>query len=194
MIKTVAIFCGSSEGSSPTYVEGAKLVGKELAQRNISLVYGAASIGMMGAVADSVLENGGHVIGVMPNFLKSKEILHSNLSELIIVDSMHERKAKMADLADGFIALPGGPGTLEEFFEIYTWAQLGLHRKPCGILNVNHYYDPLITLFKHMLKEQFLHDKYSDMALFDTDISGLLEQFEAYEPPIVKTYLTEDRT
>ncbi|RST76540.1 TIGR00730 family Rossman fold protein [Siminovitchia acidinfaciens] len=193
-MKTVAVFCGSRSGASDVYIEGAKAVGQELAKRNISLVYGAASVGIMGAVADSVLENGGHAIGVMPDFLQRKEIVHPGLSELIIVDSMHERKAKMADLADGFIALPGGPGTLEEFFEIYTWAQLGLHQKPCGLLNINHYYDPLITLYQHMLKEKFLDEKYRDMALVDVEISGLLDQFIAYEPPNIKAYLREDQT
>lgn len=194
MIKSVAVFCGSRRGASEVYIEGAKVVGEELAKRNISLVYGAASIGVMGAVADSVLENGGHVIGVMPDFLQRKEIVHPDLSELIIVDSMHDRKAKMADLSDGFIALPGGPGTLEEFFEIYTWAQLGLHQKPCGLLNINHYYDPLITLYKHMLKEEFLDEKYRDMALVDVEIGALLDKFNAFEPLNLKTYLTEDQT
>lgn len=138
-MKRLAIFCGSSNGASDVYIEGAKKLGKELAKRNITLVYGGASVGVMGAVANAVLEEGGYVIGVMPSFLEKREISHQNLSELIVVDSMHERKAKMADLADGFIALPGGPGTLEEFFEVFTWAQLGLHRKPCGLLNINHY-------------------------------------------------------
>ncbi|GIN20153.1 cytokinin riboside 5'-monophosphate phosphoribohydrolase [Siminovitchia fordii] len=194
MIKSVAIFCGSRTGASDVYIEDAKAVGQELAKRNITLIYGAASVGVMGAVADSVLENGGHVVGVMPEFLKRKEIVHPGLSELIIVDSMHERKAKMADLADGFIALPGGPGTLEEFFEIYTWAQLGLHQKPCGILNINRYYDPLISLFQHMLKEKFLDEKFRHMALVDDEIDGLLNQFSTYVPPKIKTYLQEDQT
>lgn len=145
----------------------------------------------MGAVADSVLDEGGYVIGVMPSFLDDREIAHKDLTELIIVDSMHERKAKMADLADGFIALPGGPGTLEEFFEIFTWAQLGLHNKPCGLLNINHYYDPLITLFNHMSDEQFLHEKYRSMAIVDSDPKGILDKFNTYEPPTVKTYITE---
>lgn len=190
-MKKLAVFCGSSNGASDIYIKGAKALGKELAKRNIALVYGGASVGIMGAVADSVLEEGGHVIGVMPSFLEKREISHKNLSELIIVDSMHERKAKMADLADGFIALPGGPGTLEEFFEIFTWAQLGLHHKPCGLLNINYYYDPLIALFNHMSKEQFLHDKYRSMALVDHEPIGLLDKFNAYEPPTVKTYITE---
>ncbi|MFK9094419.1 TIGR00730 family Rossman fold protein [Bacillus salipaludis] len=190
-MKKLAVFCGSSNGASDVYIEGAKNLGKELAERDIALVYGGASVGIMGAVADSVLDEGGHVIGVMPSFLDNREIAHKNLSELIIVDSMHERKAKMADLADGFIALPGGPGTLEEFFEIFTWAQLGLHHKPCGLLNINHYYDPLIALFNHMTEEQFLHEKYRTLALVDNDPKGILDKFITYEPPTVKTYITE---
>lgn len=190
-MKKLAVFCGSSNGASDVYIEGAKKLGKELAKRNIALVYGGASVGIMGAVADSLLEEGGHVIGVMPSFLENREISHKNLSELIIVDSMHERKAKMADLADGFIVLPGGPGTLEEFFEIFTWAQLGLHQKPCGLLNINNYYDPLIALFNHMSEEQFLHKKYLTMALVDNEPKGILDKFNIYEPPTVKTYITE---
>lgn len=190
-LKRLAIFCGSSNGASDVYIEAAKKLGKELVKRNIALVYGGASVGVMGAVADSVLEEGGYVIGVMPSFLDDREIVHKNLTELIIVDSMHDRKAKMADLADGFLALPGGPGTLEEFFEIFTWAQLGLHNKPCGLLNINHYYDPLITLLNHMSDEQFLQEKYRTMALVDSDPKGILDKFNTYEPPTVKTYITE---
>lgn len=194
ILKTLAVFCGSSNGASPIYVEVAKKLGEELAKRNITLVYGGASVGVMGAVADSVLNMGGKVIGIMPSFLEKREISHSSLTELIVVDSMHERKAKMAELADGFIALPGGPGTLEEFFEIFTWAQLGLHQKPCGLLNINHYYDPLIALFNHMSDEQFLHEKYRSMALVDVEPTGLLDQFNRYEPPTVKSYITEKQT
>ncbi|MBS4201730.1 TIGR00730 family Rossman fold protein [Bacillus sp. FJAT-49732] len=190
-MKNIAVFCGSSNGVSEAYIEGAKKLGKELVKRNIALVYGGASVGVMGAVADSVLEEGGKVIGIMPSFLEKREISHKNLTQLIVVDSMHERKAKMAELADGFIALPGGPGTLEEFFEIFTWAQLGLHQKPCGLLNINHYFDPLITLFNHMTDEQFLHEKYRSMALVDVEPQGLLDQFNKYEPPTLKTYITE---
>ncbi|MGR6342006.1 LOG family protein [Priestia megaterium] len=190
-MKRLAVFCGSSNGASDLYIEGAKALGRELAKRNITLVYGGASVGVMGAVADAVLEEGGHVIGVMPSFLEEREISHKNLSELIVVESMHERKAKMAELVDGFIALPGGPGTLEEFFEIFTWAQLGLHQKPCGLLNVNNYYTPLISLFNHMTEEQFLQEKYRSMALVDTEPKGLLDQFNTYQPPSVKTYITK---
>ncbi|RJS58705.1 TIGR00730 family Rossman fold protein [Bacillus sp. PK3_68] len=193
-MKRLAVFCGSSNGASDLYIEGAKNLGKELAKRQIELVYGGASVGVMGAVADAVLEAGGHVIGVMPSFLDEREISHKHLSQLIVVESMHERKAKMAELADGFIALPGGPGTLEEFFEIFTWAQLGLHQKPCGLLNINNYYTPLVTLFNHMTEEQFLQEKYRSMALVDTDPAGLLHQFNTYQPPSVKTYITKSQS
>ncbi|MFP3727286.1 TIGR00730 family Rossman fold protein [Priestia filamentosa] len=190
-MKRIAVFCGSSNGATDLYIKEAKKLGEEIARRDISLVYGGASVGVMGAVADSVLKFGGHVIGVMPTFLEEREIAHKNLSELIVVESMHERKAKMAELADGFIALPGGPGTLEEFFEIFTWAQLGLHQKPCGLLNINEYYTPLVSLFNHMTEEQFLQEKYRTMALVDTEPQGLLDQFHTYQPPSVKTYITE---
>ncbi|MEI3610807.1 TIGR00730 family Rossman fold protein [Pseudogracilibacillus sp. SO30301A] len=190
-MKSIAVFCGSSTGASKLYIETARKFGEELVKRNITLVYGGASVGVMGAVADAVLEDDGQVIGIMPSFLEKREISHKRLSELIVVDSMHDRKAKMAELADGFVALPGGPGTLEEFFEIFTWAQLGLHQKPCGLLNVNHYFDPLVELFNHMTKEQFLHEKYRSMALVDVEPSQLLDKFDSYEAPTVKTYLNE---
>ncbi|GIP43535.1 cytokinin riboside 5'-monophosphate phosphoribohydrolase [Paenibacillus sp. J45TS6] len=193
-MRKIAVFCGSSDGTSVEYKEGAKRLGQELARRNIGLVYGGASVGVMGAVADAVLENGGHVTGIMPRFLEEREISHKSLTELIVVESMHERKAKMAELADGFIMLPGGPGTLEEFFEIFTWAQLGLHQKPFGFLNVNRYYDPLLTLFDHMVKEGFLQDKYRGMAISTEDIGELLQLFHTYEPPAIKTYITEQQT
>ncbi|MBM7111196.1 LOG family protein YvdD [Brevibacillus laterosporus] len=187
-LKRLAVYCGSSNGASSAYKEGAVQLGKELARRDITLVYGGASVGIMGTVADTVLEEGGKVIGVMPQLLIDREISHQHVTELLIVDSMHERKAKMADLADGFIALPGGPGTLEEFFEIFTWAQIGIHQKPIGLLNINHYYDPLLALFDHMVTEQFLHAKYRSMSIVDSDAKALLDQFESYQAPTVKTY------
>jgi len=187
-VKSVAVYCGSSNGSSGVYIEEAKKLGKELAKRNITLIYGGSSIGLMGAVADSVLEMGGKAIGVMPRFLDNREISHRSLSELLVVETMHERKAKMVELADGFIALPGGAGTMEEFFEVYTWAQVGLHKKPIGLLNTNRYYDPLIALLNHMNKEQFLQDQYRSMALIAEHPAGLLDQFRNYESPPVKTY------
>ncbi|WP_028778014.1 TIGR00730 family Rossman fold protein [Shimazuella kribbensis] len=193
-MKSLAVFCGSRFGSSPIYQEDAQKLGRELAKRDIMLIYGGASVGVMGAVADAVLTAGGQATGVIPYFLEKKEIAYKNLTDLIMVDSMHERKAKMAELSDGFVALPGGPGTLEEFFEVYSWAQLGLHQKPFGLLNSNHYYDPLISLFDHMRDQQFLQEKYHSMTLVDTDPAGLLDQFASYQDPDVKTYITEKQT
>ncbi|GKU82731.1 cytokinin riboside 5'-monophosphate phosphoribohydrolase [Niallia sp. NCCP-28] len=176
------------------YINEAKLLGKEMAKRQIELVYGGSCVGLMGAVADAVLENGGKAIGVLPDFLAEKEIAHKQLSELIVVKSMHERKAQMAELADGFITLPGGAGTMEEFFEIFTWGQLGLHQKPCGILNTNNYYEPLIRLIHHMADAAFLQEKFRNMALVDTTSTGLLNQFNTYEAPPVKVFLNEQQT
>lgn len=193
-MKSIAVFCGSSDGASPVYKEYAVQLGKELAARNITLIYGGATVGLMGAIADSVMQAGGRVIGVLPHFLKKREIEHTRLTELIMVDSMHERKLKMSELADGFIAMPGGPGTMEEYFEIFTWAQLGLHQKPCGLLNVNQYYDPLIALFSNMAREQFMQEKHHSIMLNATTPEGILQQFTDYTPPPVKQYLTDERT
>ncbi|MEH6949456.1 TIGR00730 family Rossman fold protein [Peribacillus sp. Hz7] len=193
-MKRIAVFCGSSIGASHTYKEGAIQLGKELARRGITLVYGGSSVGIMGTVADAVLEAGGQAIGVIPKMLEEKEIAHLHLTELIVVNSMHERKTKMVELADGFIALPGGPGTLEEFFEVFTWAQLGLHQKPCGILNIDHYYDLLISFFNHMNEQQFLQDKHRSIALVDSNPADLIEKFYTYTPPAVKTYIKENQT
>lgn len=193
-MKSIAVFCGSSEGASTLYKESAVQLGAELANRQITLIYGGANVGLMGAVADAVLQNGGRAIGILPYFLQDREIAHKGLSELIIVDSMHERKAKMAELADGFIALPGGPGTMEEYFEIFTWGQLGLHKKPCGLLNINRYFDPLLSMFDVMEREHFIQPKYRSMVLADHTPEGILKQFSAYSAPSVKTYLVEERT
>lgn len=189
-MKSIAVFCGSKEGASTLYVEAAKQLGELFAKKNITLIYGGGSVGVMGAIAKAVMEEGGSVIGVIPTFLEEKEKSAQQITELIVVESMHERKAKMSDLADGFIVLPGGPGTMEEFFEIFTWAQLGLHNKPIGILNVNHYYDPLVTLFDHMTKENFMHETFRSMVLVEEDPLPLLEQFEKYDPPEVDRYLS----
>ncbi|RFA34008.1 Rossman fold protein, TIGR00730 family [Virgibacillus dokdonensis] len=190
----LAVFCGSRPGISPIYLEAATKLGKELANQHITLVYGGASVGLMGAVADAVLNEGGKAIGVIPEFLKSKEVYHKNLTELIIVDSMHERKMTMANLADGFIALPGGPGTLEEYFEVFTWAQLGLHQKPCGLLNVNNYYNQLLHFFQHMKEQQFMEQKHLNVVLSDTDAKELIEKFRQYEPPAIKSFLQPHQT
>lgn len=186
----IAVFCGSGAGASEVYAQGAVALGKELAKRGLTLVYGGSSVGLMGIVADTVLKEGGEAIGVLPGFLRDREIAHQSLTELVLVESMHERKSKMAELADGFVVLPGGTGTMDEFFEIFTWAQLGLHNKPCGLLNINRYYDLLIEFFNHMADEQFLQDKFRTMALVDSSPGGLLDQFITYEPPAVKTFMT----
>ncbi len=187
-MKSVAVYCGSSSGASEAYREGAILLGKELAKQGITLVYGGASVGIMGALADTVLEEGGNVIGVIPTLLEEREISHKKLTELIVVKSMHERKSKMVELADGFIALPGGPGTLEEFFEVFTWSQIGLHQKPCGLLNINGYYDLLLSFFDHMRDQQFLQEQFRKTVLVDHTAAGLLEQYANYSPPALKTY------
>ncbi|WLR51679.1 TIGR00730 family Rossman fold protein [Bacillus tianshenii] len=193
-MKTLCVFCGSSNGRSEKYREGAIALGKVLAERGITLIYGGASVGIMGTVADTVLEHGGQVIGVIPEMLNEKEIAHPNLTELHVVDSMHARKAKMAELADGFVALPGGPGTLEEFFEIFTWAQLGEHYKPCGLLNIHHYYDPIISLFDHMVEQQFMKEEHRSIAIVASDPETLLEKFNAYEPPHLKKWINKEQT
>lgn len=187
-MERLAVFCGSSIGASEAYKEGAFQLGKELVKRNITLVYGGSNIGIMGVVADTVLEGGGKVIGVLPRFLEEREISHPHLTELHRVETMHERKAKMAELVDGFIVLPGGAGTLEEFFEVFTWAQIGLHQKPIGLLNINGYYDPLVHLFDHMVQEQFMQEKYKSVAIVDSNPTSLIDKFHTYEPPAVKTY------
>jgi len=187
-MKSIAVFCGSSYGASEQYVEKAKQFGVILTKQDIKLIYGGASVGLMGVIADSVLKNGGQVTGVMPHFLERREIAHPNLTDLIIVDSMHERKAKMAKLAEGFVALPGGSGTLEEFFEMFTWSQLRLHDKPCALLNINEYFNPLLTLFNHMINENFLHEKFKQSLIIDEDPHVLIDKMNTFLPPEVKTF------
>ncbi|MEH7247428.1 TIGR00730 family Rossman fold protein [Neobacillus niacini] len=187
-MKRLAVYCGSSLGASEAYKTGAIQLGKELAKRNITLVYGGSSIGLMGAVADTVLLEGGHAIGVIPRVLEEREISHRGLTELYKVETMHERKAKMVELADGFVVMPGGTGTLEEFFEVFTWGQIGLHKKPCGLLNINHYYDPLISLFDHMIDQKFLQEKFRTMAIIEDEPEALLEKFLNYEAPSIKAF------
>jgi uncharacterized protein (TIGR00730 family) len=187
-MERLAVFCGSSFGASEDYKTGAILLGKELAKRNITLVYGGSSNGLMGVVADTVLNEGGQAIGVIPRVLEEREISHKGLTELIKVETMHERKAKMADLSDGYVVLPGGTGTLEEFFEMFTWGQIGLHQKPCGLLNINHYYDPLISLFDHMIEQKFLQEKFRSMAIIEEKPDTLIDKFINYVHPAIKTY------
>lgn len=169
MFKRVCVFCGSHSGANAAYREAATAMGSYLAERQIELVYGGGGIGLMGTLADAVLSSGGVVTGVIPEFLSAKEIAHPKLNQMYVVQSMHERKAKMAELADAFIAMPGGIGTFEEFFEVVTWAQLGLHQKPCGLLNTRGYYDPLLALLDRALEEGFL--KLEHRSLFVTSDS-----------------------
>jgi uncharacterized protein (TIGR00730 family) len=163
-------------------------------QNGIGLVYGGAQVGLMGKLADSVIEKGGEVIGVIPESLVEKEIAHTGLSDLHVVKSMHERKAMMADLADGFLALPGGMGTLEELFEILTWAQLGLHDKPCRLLNIRGYYTPLLTFVDHMVEQEFLKTEHRAMILTDQDPKKLIQAMQQYEPPKVVKWISERET
>jgi uncharacterized protein (TIGR00730 family) len=182
-MKRITVFCGSSFGTEEIYKDQATLLGQTLAKQNIELVYGGANLGLMGAVADGILNEGGKAIGVLPNFLRSKEIAHLGLTELILVESMHERKTKMNELCDGVIALPGGFGTLEELFEMLTWAQLGLHKKPIAILNINCFYDSLIDLTKVMVEKGLLKDVNQQMLLVSDNIDDLLEQMKNYVAP-----------
>ena len=192
-MKRITVFCASSFGTEKIYEEQANALGKTLAEQNIELVYGGANVGLMGAVADGALNAGGKVIGVLPNFLRSKEIAHHGLTELILVESMHERKTKMNDLCDGVIALPGGFGTLEELFEMLTWAQLGLHKKPIAILNINGFYDSLIELLKGMVEKGLLKDVNQKMLLVSDNIEDLLNQMRNYVPPTVGKWIDKEQ-
>jgi uncharacterized protein (TIGR00730 family) len=181
--KRICVFCGSSHGANPIYAEAAKTFGIELARRNIGLVYGGGNVGLMGVIADSVLAAGGHVTGVIPEALMAKELGHRGVPDLRIVKTMHERKALMAELSDGFVALPGGIGTFEEFFEIVTWAQLGFHAKPCALLNTNGFYDPLLRLLDHAIEERFVKPKQRDLVLVESEFSTLLDRMAHHHVP-----------
>jgi uncharacterized protein (TIGR00730 family) len=197
-MKSLCVFCGSNAGHNPTYRAEAEKLGRLLAARQIELVYGAGNIGLMGAVADACLDAGGTVTGIIPEALVGKEVAgrpvdHRALTRLEVVDSMHTRKARMAELSDGFIALPGGFGTFEEFCEILTWGQLGFHVKPMGLLNINGFYDPLLALFDHAVSEGFLRAPNRAMALVSSDIDDLLEQMANYRPEPVSKWLKEEK-
>jgi uncharacterized protein (TIGR00730 family) len=193
-INAIAVFCGSSEGNDMEIISMAEDLGRIFAQENITLVYGAAKIGIMGKVAQASLDNQGKVIGVIPEFLKLKEVVHLGLNELITTKNMHERKLKMHELSDGFITLPGGFGTFEELFEIITWAQLGLHQKPIGLLNINGFYDDLIRMLKTMVVKGFLKLDNLELLIVDNDINSLLDKMKQYKPQEVPKWLKADRT
>lgn len=182
----ICVFCGSNCGNNELYASAARGMGRTLAQDNIALIYGGGRVGLMGALADAALTAGGAVIGVMPRSLVEREIQHTRLSELHIVATMHERKTKMAEVADGFIALPGGAGTFKEIFEQWTWAQLGIHHKPCGFLNTNGYFDPLRTMIDRMAGEGFLRHEHASMLVFQTEPAAIIDAFRNYSPPEVK--------
>lgn len=191
-MKSITVFCGSSFGSEEIYKEQAYWVGKTLAKENIRLIYGGANVGLMGAVADGTIRNGGKAIGVLPHFLQSKEIAHTNLTELILVETMHERKTKMNELSDGVIVLPGGYGTLEEFFEMITWAQLGLHKKPIAILNIDGFYDDLMKMVQTMVDKGFLKQINQEMLLVSDNIGELLEKMKNYQAPTVGKWISKE--
>lgn len=191
-MKSISVFCGSSEGNDAEIISEAYLLGKTLAHRNIALVYGAAKIGIMGKVAQGSIDEGGRVIGVIPVFLKTKEIVNTQLTELIITDNMHDRKVIMYEKSDGFIIIPGGFGTMDEFFEITTWGQLGLHTKPIGILNTNGYYDPLIAQCKMMVERGFLKQENLNAVVMDITIEGLLEKMNNYQPLPAPKWLNKE--
>ncbi|OWY67043.1 Rossman fold protein, TIGR00730 family [cyanobacterium TDX16] len=191
-MESICIFCGSSTGNRSIYQEAAQAMGEAIARRGLSLVYGGGNVGLMGMVADAALAAGAEVIGVIPKFLVDKEIAHNGLTQLHVVDSMHDRKALMTELADAFIALPGGYGTLEEFCEILTWAQLGLHQKPQGLLNVEGYYDPILQLFDRAVTEDFLRSELRSLVLESSSSEDLLDLLANYQPITVEKWLRQD--
>jgi uncharacterized protein (TIGR00730 family) len=193
MIKSVVIFCGSGNGKNPSFLDMAFETGKFLATKNINVIYGGAKIGLMGAVADGALSVGGKVIGVIPDFLAGKEIRHDNLTEKFTVTSMHDRKLMMSDLCNGVIALPGGFGTMDELFEMLTWAQLGLHQKPIGLLNFNGYYDHLLKFVNSMLDENFISASNRSILLEDSSIEQLLIKMQSYTAPPIPQWMKRDQ-
>ena len=190
----MAVFCGSRPGADPRYAAAARAFGALLGRRGHALVYGGARAGLMGVLADAAVEHGGRVTGVIPEALWAREIGHTGLAELLVVGSMHERKALMAERADAFVALPGGAGTMEEFFEVWTWAQLGIHAKPVALLNVAGFYDPLLALLDHMAAEGFLAPQQRAMVLVDDDGEALLARLAAYHAPSTALHLTPAET
>lgn len=185
----VCVYCASSPGVDPAFAAAAASLGQLLAQRGITLVYGGGHVGLMGVLADAALAEGGDVHGVITRALEAKEIAHRGLTTLEVVETMHERKAAMADLADAFIMLPGGFGTLEEFFEVVTWTQLGIHTKPCGVLNVRGFFDPLVGLFELATRERFVRAEHRDMLIIESDPTRILDRLSAWTPVIVDKWL-----
>jgi len=188
-MKNIAVYCGSSSGNKEIYIKEAAALGKFLTLRGIDLIYGGGKVGLMGVLADSVMEAGGRITGIIPGFLRTKEVAHEELSELIVVENMHERKALIHEKSDGFIALPGGYGTLEELFEMLTWGQLGLHPKPVGLLNIAGFFDHILASLDHMVQEGFVHEINRKMVLCDHNPENLLDKMLAYQAPKVPKWL-----
>ena len=193
-LRRLCVYCGSKAGNLPDYAGAAHALGARLAEEGVGLVYGGASVGLMGVVADAVLGGGGEALGVLPHGLAAKEVAHPGLTELFLVNSMHERKALMADLADGFVALPGGLGTLEEVAEALTWAQLGIHHKPCGILNVAGFFDGLVAYLDHAEAEGLLRPEHRALLVVETTPEALLARFRAYQPPAMPQWISRRET
>jgi uncharacterized protein (TIGR00730 family) len=193
-MRAVCIFCGSNHGARPSYSAAARAAGEAVAKRRLTLVYGGGKVGLMGELAEGALAAGGEVVGVMPEALIAREIGHDRLTALHVVKSMHARKALMADLADGFIALPGGAGTMEEFFEAWTWGQLGHHDKPVGLVNVDGFFDALVAFVRRQTEEKFMRVEHRDMLLVDADAGRLLDRFEGYRPPTVEKWIRRSET
>jgi uncharacterized protein (TIGR00730 family) len=189
MLRRICVFCGSNSGTRQIYQQAAQTFGRLLCRRGIELVYGGGNVGLMGVLANACLNEGGRIIGVIPQALADKELAHTGLTELRIVSSMHERKSVMADLSDAFVALPGGYGTWEEFFEVLTWSQLGIQRKACAVLNVNGYYDPLLEMADKALSEGFVRDVHRDLLLSDPDPERLLERLSHYSIPTIDKWI-----
>lgn len=188
-MNSICVFCGSSKGLSPKYSETAAQLGEEMADRNIELVYGAGNIGLMGVIADAVLENDGRVLGVIPHFLKAREVCHKGLTKLVVTDTMHQRKQIMADRSDAIIVMPGGFGTLDEFFEILTWKQLRLHKMPIGILNMEGYFDLLLGQIQYMVKEGFVRESNLELFVVSDSVESLLEQMENHKTSLEDKWL-----
>jgi len=193
-MRRVCVFCGSNRGGKAEYAAAARAMGDSIAAHGLGLVYGGGGVGLMAVVADGALERGGSVVGVIPRRLMRRELGHPGVTELRVVDSMHERKAMMAELSDAFVALPGGFGTFEEFFEVLTWAQLGIHGKPCGLLNVAGYYDPLLDMVDRAAGEGFLREAHRSLIQIDDDPDRLLSKLQAYVPPVVERWLDSGET
>ena len=192
-LQSICVFCGSKSGNDPQYQQSAIELGRLMAQRKITLVYGGGSVGLMGVIADAVLESGGQVIGVIPRHLATRELIHPSVTEMHIVEDMHTRKAKMSECSDAFIAMPGGFGTLEELFEVVSWVQLGIYAKPMGLLNTAGFYDPLLKMVKHCIETEFIKPKYQDLIITDETPATLLDHLQDHELPLIEKILDPDQ-